>query len=121
MSFCAISFTACWARATASPYPGTITTDSALASRKLASSADPERTVLSAAPAAAAPSAAPHPPMITLQKERFIALHMMEERNAPEDPTRDAAIMTMGVLSEKPMPAAAQPAQPSSIEHTTGR
>jgi len=42
-------------------------------------------------------------------KERFIALHMMYERIAPEEPT-SAPVMTIAVLcSVKPMAAAAQP------------
>ena len=52
-------------------------TDSAFDIRNAASSAEPERTVFSPAPAAAVPSAAPKPPRITEMNERFIALHMM--------------------------------------------
>ncbi len=51
----------------------------------------------------------PKPPRITLKNERFIALHMMYDRIAPEDPTSDPAMISIGLLSEKPMPAAAQP------------
>jgi len=47
--------------------------------------------------------------MITEMKERFIALHMMYERIAPEEPTSDPAMISMLLLSENPIPAAAQP------------
>jgi len=46
---------------------------------------------------------------MTLKKERFIALHMMYERIAPEEPTREPAMISMELLSENPIPAAAQP------------
>ncbi len=38
-----------------------------------------------------------------------MARHMMYERIAPEEPTSEPAMMSMALLSEKPMPAAAQP------------
>ncbi len=44
-----------------------------------------------------------------MMNERFIARHMMYERIAPEEPTSDPAMISIGLLSEKPMPAAAQP------------
>ncbi len=85
-------------------------TFSALPRRKAASSAEPERTGFwSSEPAATAPSAAPKPPRITEMNERFIALHMMYERIAPEEPTSEPATISIELLSEKPMPAAAQP------------
>ena len=60
------------------------------------------------APAATAVSP-PKPPRITLKNERFIALHMMYDRIAPDDPTSDPAMISIGLSSEKPMPAAAHP------------
>src|SRR5262249_61799495 len=57
----------------------------------------------------AAPASPPNPPRITLKNERFIALHMMYERIAPDEPTSDPAMISIELLSEKPMPAAAQP------------
>ena len=69
----------------------------------------PSSTVGRPASATAVPSAAPNPPRITLMNERFIARHMMYERIAPDDPTSEPAMISMGLLSEKPMPAAAQP------------
>ena len=41
--------------------------------------------------------------------ERFIALHMMYERMAPDEPTSAPATMSSGLFSEKPIPDAAQP------------
>ena len=61
------------------------------------------------ASAAASALSPPKPPRITLKNERFIALHMMYERIAPEEPTSDPAMISIGLSSEKPMPAAAQP------------
>ena len=53
-------------------------------------------------------------------KLRFIALHMMYDRIAPELPT-NAPVMIIAVLwSVKPMAAAAQPEYELSIETTTG-
>src|SRR5438445_13867391 len=92
---------------------------SALARRKAASSGEPERTVFCPASVAAAPSAAPKPPRITEMNERFIARHMMQDRIAPEEPTSEPAMMSMALLSEKPMPAAAQPEQLFSTEIPT--
>ena len=65
--------------------------------------------LLLALPAAGAPSAAPKPPRITLKNDRFIALHMMYDRIAPDEPTSEPAMISIGLFSEKPMPAAAQP------------
>src|SRR3954470_23582263 len=57
---------------------------------------------------------------MTEMKLRFIPLHMMEDRIAPDDPT-SAPVMISAVLpSVKPMPAAAQPEYELSIETTTG-
>jgi hypothetical protein len=44
-----------------------------------------------------------------LKNERFIALHMMYERMAPELPTSEPAMISMLLFRLKPMPAAAQP------------
>jgi hypothetical protein len=74
-----------------------------------ASSGLPDFTVFFDASAAIAPSAAPKPPRMTLKNERFIALHMMYDRIAPDEPTSEPAMISIGLLSEKPMPAAAQP------------
>ncbi len=78
--------------------------------RKAASSADPRfhgRCSFAAPPPPL--SVAPKPPAITLMKLRFIALHMMYERIAPDDPT-SAPVMIIAVLcSVKPIAAAAQP------------
>src|SRR5580692_8417428 len=116
------SFSACCARATARPYPGTITTVSALPSMNDASSAEPDFTGRCSVdpPAAAAPASLPKPPRITLKNERFIARHMMYERIAPEEPTSEPAMISIGLFSEKPMPTAAQPEYELSIDTTTG-
>src|SRR6185437_9072955 len=87
-----------------------------------ASSAEPDLTGRCSAepPAAAAPGSLPKPPRITLKNERFIARHMMYDRIAPDDPTSEAAMISIGLFSEKPMPAAAQPEYEFSIDTTTG-
>ncbi|CAG8873778.1 hypothetical protein PS861_06302 [Pseudomonas fluorescens] len=86
-------------------------TVSALVSRKVASSAEPDFTGrASFEPAGPAASAVlPKPPSSTLKKERFIALHMMYERIAPDEPTSEPAMISIELFSEKPIPAAAQP------------
>jgi hypothetical protein len=50
---------------------------SALPSRNATSSGEPDLTLRCSVVAAAAPSAAPNPPRMTLKNDRFIALHMM--------------------------------------------
>src|ERR1700758_3614827 len=87
-----------------------------------ASSADPDFTGRCSAdpPAAPAPASAPKPPRITLKNERFIALHMMYDRIAPDEPTSEPAMISIALFSEKPMPAAAQPEYEFSIDPTTG-
>ena len=47
--------------------------------------------------------------MSTLKNDRFIALHMMYERMAPDEPTSDPAMISIALFNEKPIPAAAQP------------
>ncbi|VVE56582.1 hypothetical protein PCO31111_05132 [Pandoraea communis] len=49
-----------------------------------------------------------------------MARHMMYERIAPDEPTSEPAMMSIGLFSEKPMPAAAQPEYEFSIDTTTG-
>ena len=55
-----------------------------------------------------------------MKNERFIALHMMYERIAPEEPTSEPAMISIELFSEKPIPAAAQPEYELSIDTTTG-
>ncbi|MDT4840143.1 hypothetical protein FQZ97_739560 [compost metagenome] len=97
-------------------------TVSALPIRKAASSAEPDFTLRCACPAGplAAAASLPKPPRITLKNERFIARHMMYDRIAPEEPTSEPAMISIGLFSEKPMPAAAQPEYEFSIDTTTG-
>ncbi|MNN10562.1 hypothetical protein D3C81_1234890 [compost metagenome] len=45
---------------------------------------------------------------------------MMYERMAPDEPTSEPAMISIGLFSEKPMPAAAQPEYEFSIDTTTG-
>src|ERR1700674_2431213 len=87
-----------------------------------ASSAEPDFTgrCSCAPPVAAAPPSLPNPPSSTLKNERFIARHMMYERIAPDDPTNDPAMISIGLFSEKPIPAAAQPEYELSMDTTTG-
>src|SRR5262249_60095065 len=81
----------------------------------------PPRCFFCAPPAAAAaPDSVPKPPRITDRNGRFIALHMMYDRIAPELPTSEPAMINIGLFSEKPMPAAAQPEYELSMEITTG-
>src|SRR3990167_264024 len=96
-------------------------TVSALLRRKAASSAEPDLTgraswLPAAGPASVAP---PKPPRMTLKNERFIALHMMYERIAPLEPTREPAMISIELFSEKPIPAAAHPAHLFSLDTTT--
>ena len=84
-------------------------TESALESMNATSSADPDLTCFCSAPPTTVPVSAPKPPRITLKNERFIALHMMYDRMAPELPTSEPEMISIGLLSEKPMPAAAHP------------
>src|SRR5713226_4751636 len=95
-------------------------TVSALDKRNAASSALPLLTGFFSPSAAASLVSPPKPPRITLKNERFIALHMMYDRIAPEEPTSDPAMISIGLSSENPMPAAAQPEWLLSIEITTG-
>src|SRR6266704_2024473 len=82
-------------------------TVSALDSRNAASSALPLLTVFFCASSAVRLVSPPKPPRITLKNERFIALHMMYDRIAPDEPTSDPAMISIALFSEKPMPAAA--------------
>ena len=84
-------------------------TESALPSMNATSSAEPDFTCFCPVSATAVPPSAPKPPRITLMNERFIARHMMYDRIAPELPTSEPEMISIGLLSEKPMPAAAHP------------
>src|ERR1700724_2484924 len=95
-------------------------TVSALDKRKAASSALPVLTGFFSPPAAASLVSLPKPPRITLKNERFIARHMMYDRIAPDEPTSEPAMISIGLFSEKPIPAAAQPEYEFSIDTTTG-
>src|SRR5450830_1752958 len=96
-------------------------TVSALLMMKAASSAEPDFTGrCSCAPATPATGAAPpKPPRMTLKNERFMALHMMYDRIAPEEPTNDPAMISIELFSEKPMPAAAPAVHVLSTDPTT--
>src|ERR1700744_620397 len=87
-----------------------------------ASSAEPDLTGRCSVepPADPPPASPPNPPRITLKNDRFIALHMMYDRIAPDEPTSEPAMISIGLFSEKPMPAAAQPEYEFSIDTTTG-
>ena len=88
---------------------------------KAASSALPCFTGRVSLPAAtAAPSPVPKPPRITEMKLRFMPLHMMYERIAPEEPTSAPVMISATFSSVKPSAAAAQPEYELSIETTTG-
>jgi hypothetical protein len=51
----------------------------------------------------------PKPPAITERNDRFIALHMMYDRYAPDEPTRAPVTISRSLFSRKPAAAAAQP------------
>ena len=77
-----------------------------------ASSAFPLRTVRSAAPAgpaAAPPVSVPQPPNNTLMMLRFMPLHIMYDRIAPDAPTRAPVIISARFWIVNPIPQAAQP------------
>src|ERR1035438_5816606 len=97
-----------------------MTTVSALDKRKAASSALPVLTGFFSPSAAASLVSPPKPPRITLKNERFIALHMMYDRIAPDDPTSDPAMISIGLSRENPIPAAAHPYSVLSIEIARG-
>src|SRR4029079_11761351 len=80
----------------------------------------PSLTGFCSPPPAGPATSPPKPPRMTEMNERFIPLHMMYDRIAPDEPT-SAPVMISAVLpSVKPMPAAAQPEYELSIEITTG-
>ena len=68
----------------------------------------------------AGPAVSPHPPRITERKFLFIALHIMYESIAPEDPTKAPVTINKSLPSIKPVAAAAQPEYEFNIETTTG-
>src|SRR6476620_10219736 len=57
---------------------------------------------------------------MTEMKLRFMPLHMMYDRIAPDEPTSAPVMISAELPSVKPMPAAAQPEYELSIEITTG-
>ena len=61
------------------------------------------------APAAAVPLSVPNPPNSTLKMERFMPLHMMYDRIAPDAPTREPVMISARFWIVNPIPAAAQP------------
>ena len=65
-------------------------------------------------------SVVPNPPKITLKNERFIPLHIMYDKIAPDEPTSAPVIINAVFSKVKPIPAAAHPEYELSIEITTG-
>ena len=55
-----------------------------------------------------------------IKKERFIPLHIIYDKIAPDDPTRAPVIISAVFSSVKPIPAAAQPEYEFNIDITTG-
>ena len=51
----------------------------------------------------------PNPPSITLKKDRFIPLHIIYDRMAPDEPTNAPVTIKRLFPSVKPMPQAAHP------------
>src|SRR5260370_42627390 len=87
---------------------------------KAASSADPCFTGRCSAPAAGPATSPPKPPRITEMKLRFMPLHMMEDRMAPDEPTSAPVMMRAEFPGEEATPAAAPPAYDVSSETTDG-
>src|SRR5215470_11136613 len=85
-----------------------------------ASSAEPSLTGRCSAPPPGPAVSPPNPPRMTEMNDRFIPLHMMYERMAPEEPTSAPVMISAELPSVKPMPAAAHPEYELSMEITTG-
>mmetsp|Transcript_24563 Transcript_24563/g.62534 ORF Transcript_24563/g.62534 Transcript_24563/m.62534 type:complete len:311 (-) Transcript_24563:257-1189(-) len=114
-----MSAIACWALATAMPYPGTITTDCALLSMPAASCA----VIFVASPVTSsisAPADSPNPPINTSARLRFIAAHIMYDRMAPDAPTKDPAISSSLFETISPAKTPANPEQVFRTQMTTG-
>src|SRR3546814_18292892 len=91
--------------------------------RNAASSDEPRFHGRSVAAAAAppAPLSAPKPPAITQMKLRFIALHMMSERIAPDAPTSAPAMIIAlfcGVTPKAAAPPTDKPVRNTTTPHT---
>ena len=54
-------------------------------------------------------SVPPNPPRITLKNDRFIPLHMIYDKIAPDEPTKAPVIINAVFSKVKPIPAAAHP------------
>ena len=65
-------------------------------------------------------SVPPNPPRITLKNDRFIPLHIIYDKIAPDEPTKAPVIISAVFSKVKPIPAAAHPEYELSIEITTG-
>ena len=94
--------------ATAIPYPGTITT------LLLLTSSYPTCSMLLSTCYLCwiyffFADASVHVPKITLLNERFIALHIMYDRIAPDEPMSEPTIVSIGLASMKPYAHNAQP------------
>ena len=57
----------------------------------------------------AGPFEPPNPPRITDINDRFIALHMMYDKIAPDEPTKAPVTMSKSLPNRKPVAAAAHP------------
>ena len=113
-------FSVCWACATASPYPGTMITRSAYASRIATSAGLADRTGRSLAvnaPRVDPPFSAPNIVLIT---ERPIARAIKMVSRVPDAPTRMPAISSRVLPSRKPEAATVMPVNALSSEMTMG-
>jgi hypothetical protein len=103
------------------PYPGTIITDDAFSIIKAASSALPILTALSLLIwITSASLSLPKPPNMTLKKLQFIALYIMYDKIAPDDPTSEPVTIITLLPNVNPIPHAAQPEYEFNIDITTG-
>ena len=116
------SRTACWACATAIPYPGAITTSRANDNWIATSCALVERTVPPFAPPAptGAATAPPNPPATIAGTDRFIALAIRLVRIDPDAPTIIPATINAVLFSAIPVAAADRPVNAFNNEITTG-
>mmetsp|Transcript_19233 Transcript_19233/g.49318 ORF Transcript_19233/g.49318 Transcript_19233/m.49318 type:complete len:205 (-) Transcript_19233:2459-3073(-) len=106
----AISPTLPCARATAMPYPGTISTSFELAMSSAVFATLVSTWIFGASSPAFFDGAATFmPPKMTLKMSRFMASHMIFVRIAPLQPMREPTTVSTGLFSRKPSATRAQP------------
>ena len=120
-SWSASSRTACWACATAIPYPGTITTFCAYEHDRDVLARSPSGRCPRSRPSRPAPACTcPKAPKSTLPIERFIARPISIVSSVPDAPTSAPLTISTFEPSSNPVAAAASPVKAFSSEITTG-